>query len=62
MKKELKIMMYYICFVGMLMILLPTIYWFMNPELTQMQIFVKFWFYIPLSIVCGLYVLNFKRE
>lgn len=30
----------------------PLVYWFMNPELSQMQMFLKFWWVILVGMVC----------
>lgn len=37
--------------VALIFIAIPLVYWFKHPELTKMQIFLKFWIEYVLSIV-----------
>ena len=38
--------------IGFIIMIYPSIYWMQNPELTQMQVFLEFWWLYAILFAC----------
>ena len=50
----IKIFKYVLLILSVILILSVFVYWIANPEYTQMQIFLKFWYNWVSFFVCGI--------
>tara|TARA_R100001591_G_scaffold57139_1_gene66694 strand:+ start:409 stop:612 length:204 start_codon:yes stop_codon:yes gene_type:complete len=42
-----------------LLVFSPAVYWFMNPELTKMQVFIDMWWVFLITMLCGVGLIRF---
>lgn len=56
MKKLIAIIRFILIAISIISMMIPFIYWTINPELTQMQVWLKYWWVFVIGISCSILV------
>ncbi len=46
--------------VSCLLVFVPVVYWFINPELTKMEVFIDLWWVLLITMACMMGIIRFK--